>query len=314
MALKTYIANPLYDSVFKFLLEDPKVTCALLSALLKKKVVEVSVRPHEYSNVKQYNITVFRIDFAAKVLEDDGTEHLVLIELQKTWKPTETLRFRKYLGKQYLGLTGRGTIPADDEVKGDEEFYPIVSIYILGHKVGDITEPVIYVRRQYLDYDNHEITQGVPDPFVENLTHDSIIVQVPYLTGNVRNHLEKILSVFDQSNAVSPKQSQLLYVNPDLFTDDTDTHRIFDRLLYAATDQEVRDMMDIEDEVVSEAEEKDTKIMRLKDAVSRKDEQLSQKDEQLAKSIKMLASAGVHEEAISANLGIDISVVRDALK
>lgn len=300
MALKTYIANPLYDSVFKFLLEDPKVACAFLSALLKKKVIEVSVRPHEYSNVKQYKITVFRIDFAAKVLEDDGTEHLVLIELQKTWKPTETLRFRKYLGKQYLGLTGRGTIPADDDVKGDEEYYPIVSIYILGHKVGDITEPVIYVRRQYLDYDNHVITQGVPDPFVENLTHDSIIVQVPYLTGNVRNHLEKILSVFDQSNAVSPRNSQLLYVNPDLFTNDDDTHIIFDRLLYAATDQAVRDQMDIEDEFVSEVEEKDTKIMQLENAVT--------------KSIKMLASAGMPAETIAANLGINISIVQNALK
>ena len=86
-----------------------------------------------------------------------------------------------------------------------------------------------------------------------------------------------------------------------------ETRHIFDRLLYAATDQAVRDQMDIEDEFVSEVEEKDTKIMRLEDAVSRK-------DEQLAKSIKLLASAGVPEETISANLGIDISIVKDALK
>lgn len=29
--------------------------------------------------------------------EDDGEEKLMLIELQKTWVETETLRFRQYL-------------------------------------------------------------------------------------------------------------------------------------------------------------------------------------------------------------------------
>lgn len=40
---------------------------------------------------------MFRIDFGATVREADGSERLVLIELQKTWLETETLRFRQYL-------------------------------------------------------------------------------------------------------------------------------------------------------------------------------------------------------------------------
>ena len=35
MALKTYIANPLYDSVFKFLLEDPRIDEDRISAILE---------------------------------------------------------------------------------------------------------------------------------------------------------------------------------------------------------------------------------------------------------------------------------------
>lgn len=44
------IANPIYDSVFKFLMEDERVAKTILSALLKKEVVEVDVRKHEYTN------------------------------------------------------------------------------------------------------------------------------------------------------------------------------------------------------------------------------------------------------------------------
>ena len=44
---------------------------------------------------------MFRIDFGAEVREADGSRHLILIEFQKTWLETETLRFRQYLGAQY---------------------------------------------------------------------------------------------------------------------------------------------------------------------------------------------------------------------
>ena len=44
------IANPIYDSVFKYLMEDERVAKTILSALLKRDVVEVEVRKHEYTN------------------------------------------------------------------------------------------------------------------------------------------------------------------------------------------------------------------------------------------------------------------------
>ena len=91
------VANPIYDSVLKFLMEDNRVAKTILSALLKKEVVSVEMRRHEHPNTTRDNISMFRIDFAAKVKEEDGTEQLILIELQKTWLDTETLRFRRYL-------------------------------------------------------------------------------------------------------------------------------------------------------------------------------------------------------------------------
>ena len=43
------IANPIYDVIFKFLMEDARVARTILSALLKKEVTSVEMRPHEYS-------------------------------------------------------------------------------------------------------------------------------------------------------------------------------------------------------------------------------------------------------------------------
>ena len=80
----TIIANPIYDAVFKFLMEDKKVAKILLSALLKKEIIDLEMRRHEYTSMEQTRISLFRIDFSAKIREDDGSEHLVLIELQKT--------------------------------------------------------------------------------------------------------------------------------------------------------------------------------------------------------------------------------------
>ena len=161
-----YFANPIYDTVFKYWLEDERVVKILLSALLKKTVVEVEMRKHEYANVYRDKISMFRIDFAAKVREEDGHTHLVLIELQKTWLETETLRFRQYLGAQYAN--------PDNMLKDNHlssRGIPMVAVYLLGHRVGNIEEPILYVKHRSYDYEGNEVTQGLPDPFVESLTH-----------------------------------------------------------------------------------------------------------------------------------------------
>ena len=61
----TIIANPIYDSVFKFLMEDNRVAKVLLSALLQKDVLEVQMRQHEYTDSGRSKISLFRLDFSA---------------------------------------------------------------------------------------------------------------------------------------------------------------------------------------------------------------------------------------------------------
>ena len=43
-----HIANPIYDSVFKYIMEDERIAKTVLSALLKKEVLHVTMRPQRY--------------------------------------------------------------------------------------------------------------------------------------------------------------------------------------------------------------------------------------------------------------------------
>lgn len=314
----TIIANPIYDAVFKFLMEDKKVAKIFLSALLKKDIIDLEMRRHEYTSMEHTRISLFRIDFSAKIRENDGSEHLVLIELQKTWLITETLRFRQYLGTQYLN---KENIIEEKNEHGQRRTYglPIISIYILGHPLGDLTEPVVYVRRRYLDYDDNPLPS--PDPFIESLTHDSIIVQIPFLTGRTRNRLERLLSVFDQEYRQADSE-HYLEINDEHLDDEVKC--VVHRLLKAAAAPDVRRAMEIEDEILSEIEDRDTTIMMKNKEIEQKEQVIEQKEQVIERSkqvieqkeqvirsmVKMLCNNGTSVEEISKQLSIPVEQIK----
>ena len=261
------IANPIYDTVFKYLMEDERIARTILSALLKQNVVAVKVRPHEYVDDQRDTLSIFRIDFGATVRDEDGHESVILIELQKTWLETETLRFRQYLGVQY-------TNPKN--VDADGHALPLVAVYLLGHKVGDIEEPVLYVSHQSRDYNGNPVTKGLPNAFVDSLTHDSIIVQIPRLHGQINNRLDMVLSIFDQSR-VDADDQHALRIDGSLYGGDAEMGHILHKLTMAAADADIRRRMNVEDEYFSVIEKRDTEI-RIKD--KKLAEQKVQLDEQ----------------------------------
>jgi hypothetical protein len=53
------IANPIYDVVFKYLLEDNKIARLIISGLLELEIEELEFRPQEYSTIlAKQSITV----------------------------------------------------------------------------------------------------------------------------------------------------------------------------------------------------------------------------------------------------------------
>ena len=336
------VANPIYDVVFKYLMEDKRIARTILSALLKEDIIEVEMRPHEYVNDKRDSVSILRIDFGARVRQADGSEHLILIELQKTWLETETLRFRQYLGVQYDN--------PDNMLEGGVNALPMVAVYLLGHQVGDIDEPVLYVKHESYDYNGKLVTKGLPNPFVDSLTHDSIIVQIPLLRGKLsdgqhgHSRLEKVLSIFDQSNK-DGQNRKVLNIDDSFYSGDADMEHIVQRLAMAAGDSKLRQDMNIEEEFISVIERRDTEILHrdyelakqkvildkqkviLDEQKSQIDEQkvilneqkvildeqrsqIEQKDASLKKSIQLLRSANLSVEDIASSLGMDINEVR----
>lgn len=306
--MKITVANPIYDSVFKFLMEDERIAKTVLSALLKKEVVSVEMRRHEHPNITRDNISMFRIDFAARVREDDGTIRLVLIELQKTWVDTETLRFRRYLAAQY---NAEENILPDGKDKGYA--IPMIAVYLLGHRIGDIDKPVVYVGHKALDYDGKEVKNGEKDPFISSLIHDSIIVQIPLLHGKINNRLDKVLSVFDQSHRTEQSQ-QIISLDEHLYSDDKEMMHILHRLSLATMSAELRQEMNDEDEFYSVIEARDTQVMRLNKIVSEKDAQLSEKDTQIKNMARMMLNSGVSIENIAHALNKSVEHVKAMLK
>ena len=329
------IANPIYDTVFKYLMEDERIARTILSALLKEEIVKVEVRPHEYSNGQKESLSIFRIDFGATVRDASGEEQLILIELQKTWLPTETLRFRQYLGVHYQNPKN---IVADSP---DRHALPMVAVYLLGHSVGEIEEPVVYVRHQAFDYDGRPVVRGIPNRFVDSLNYNSIIVQIPRLHGKVNNRLDKVLSIFDQSHVCTDNQHYLNLDEKAFDLADADMQPIFHRLLMAASNIEMRQNMNVEDEYYSIIKEQEGKVYGLerdlaekigeiaeknnqlaeknnqlaeKDGqLAEKNNQLAEKDGQLAMLVKMLLQSGQTVNAIAENLHIDIESIKALL-
>lgn len=299
-----YVANPLYDAVFKYLMEDDRIAKTILSALLQKEVLEVKMRRNEYSNVNREAISMFRIDFAAKVKEKDGTKKLILIELQKTWLETETLRFRQYLALQYNNK--------ENMTKESDNKYalPTIAVYLLGHRIGEINEPVVYAQHRIYDYEGKEVTMAKPDPFVESLQHDSIIVQIPLLRGKVNNHLEKVLSVFDQTHAYE-EDKRVLKVDESQYEGDDEMQYIVHRLQSAAADPDMRYQMNAEDEFFKALEDRDTAIMKQAKLIEQKDADLLAQKEMLRRMVENMTKNGMDEATVMKMTGLTESQLKD---
>ena len=161
-----------------------------------------------------------------------------------------------------------------------------------------------------------DVTKGMPDPFVESLVHDSIIVQTPLLHGRVNNRLVEVLSIFDQTNKDGSNR-QVLNIDEAAYDGDAEMQHILHRLLIAASDSKLRQDMNVEDEYFSAIETRDTAIMNRDKRIAEQNAQLEEKSAQLEEqhaallaSAKMMKSAGFSDEQISGITKLPIEEIK----
>ncbi|MBO4772669.1 MAG: hypothetical protein J5595_09030, partial [Bacteroidales bacterium] len=197
-----------------------------------------------------------------------------------------------------------------------------------------IPKPVIYNFANPVGIESEPIEDVMKSHFFRSLTHDTIIVQIPYLKKNAQTKVEQMLEAFCQ-DYTSSQSPQLLEMN---ITDKPQEFQELVRpLIYAVADSEVRKVMDIEDEMsayfqnyksVSDevevlkemAEEYKGKVEEYKDRaeeykgqaeeykgkLQEKDVLLQEKDAQIISSMKTMLSFGIPIEKIAESFKMDV--------
>jgi hypothetical protein len=297
---KTLIANPLYDVVFRYMMEDNKVAKLFLSAIIGEEIEELIFKPTEYSRkIEDKDITVTRMDFSTKIRLENGDYRLILIELQKSKYFFQIMRFRRYLGKQYQNPENFYTVAEREEKYG----LPIYPIYILGEAFTEEKIPVIQVRRDYIDAATQEkILEKYP--FIEALTHDATVIQIPYLKENRRTVLEQFLEIFDQTKK-SDETGHFLEINEEDYPERY--HEIIRRLRKAIANPQIESDMDFEDDVFEAFNKQENKLAKA-------EEEKRQAENVNIQVIQNLAKAGFSIEKIVELTGMEIEKIKTILK
>lgn len=245
------IANPIYDVVFKYLLEDMEIARGFLSKIIGEEIESLTVQPQELLVQKEIPtasqttelIRILRLDFKAIIRTQTGETKMVLIELQKARKLFDIMRFRTYLGENYK----KGEDYVNDKGETETNPLPIIAIYFLGFKLEHIKVAVVKVDRTYKDvYTGQALDASIKESFIENLTHDSYTIQIPLLGEDIKTPLQKVLRVFNQKFKKRDDKHKLDFGEN---IDDPLVEKMLDRLTRAIASEEILAEMNMEDEL-----------------------------------------------------------------
>ncbi len=293
------IANPIYDVVFKYLLEDVEIARELLSTILGEEVQSLEVKPQETSTETAGDIRILRFDFKAVVKKKNGEINKVLIELQKAKQAFDVMRFRRYLGDNYR----KEDAVLNHDGLSEKRPLPIITIYFLGFPLDNIQSGVVKINREYRDVVTQEILD-IKEDFVELLTHDSYLIQVRKLAKAARNKLERVLHIFSPIYQSTNDKHQVDFQGD---TNDPLVKKMVERLGRAIASEEIRDKMDVEDELdrifEREMSKKDEIIAEKEEIIAEQEEIIAEKDKLLSEEKKRAEEEKKRaEEEIQKNL------------
>lgn len=248
------IANPLYDTIFKKLMENDRAAKFFIGTLLEQNIHALQVITQEFPNPKDVDkssaVTIgskdqqsqevsakdfFQLDFIATILTDTGGPEKVHVEIQKIKNFIEPRMLSNFQAVHY---NRKGTF--------DYEKRKLLSItiYILGFNLPDIESACIKLEQTYEDLiSNKRINHKID--FIEKLSQDCYIVQVNRITDRFETSLDKLLSVFEQSNFLDGRK---LMKDFNHAIDEENIKLMIDILHHASIDPEQRKMMEVEEE------------------------------------------------------------------
>jgi hypothetical protein len=215
------IPNPIYDVVFRYLMEDPESAMIVLSTLINEKITSLQLerQTHAQKNEIETKISdpkskkeihLFHLDFTATIELPDGGEELIMIELQKASEPDDIFRFKRYISKNFQKKHEKEIIhPVSHTVEKILKPIRLIPIFILNFRIeNEINDLLIRKNRIKTGVFKNNTLQKTNE-FIDNLSCDILVVQLPNLHNITESEYEHdeykkklfaLLKLFDQNS------------------------------------------------------------------------------------------------------------------
>ncbi|MBI4646920.1 MAG: hypothetical protein HY738_10090 [Bacteroidia bacterium] len=327
------IPNPIYDVVFRYLMDDPESAMIVLSTLINEKITKLHLEPLTHTEKKkkpedftiedpktQDDIRLFHLDFTATVELPDGTEELIMIEIQKASEPDDIFRFKRYISKNFQKKQEKEIIdPETQAVITINKPIRLIPIFILNFRIeNEINDLLIKTDRIKTGVFKNKQLQKYNE-FIDNLSYNIWVVQLPnlynieqaeYENDEYKSKLYALLKLFDQKSKVKDNEHRLRLIRK-FFPGFLD--RVIKRLQSASIDNpSLEEQMHAEDEYLQALIDRDNKISYYmeqldntkeqldneKELSQEKDKALNQKNNIILSFAKMLKENGVSPEEI----------------
>lgn len=303
------IPNPIYDVVFRYLMEDNESAIIIISTLINERIkklrLEPSTHPEKRSKLKTYEIrdpktsddvALFHLDFTATVELPDGKEELIMIELQKASEPSDIFRFKRYISKNFQHKqTKEVTDLKTQAIKTVELPVRLIPIFILNFRIENEINDLL-IRTQRLKsgvFKDKPLKQH--NDFIDNLSYDLWVIQLPnlskispseYADGGYKEKLYVLLKLFDQQSKVKDNDHRLRLIRK-FFPGFLD--RVINRLQAADSENpDLEEQMYVEDEYLKALIDRDNRITELEEEVDKRGKVLEEQNKVLEEKDKVL--------------------------
>jgi len=328
------IPNPIYDVVFRYLMEDPDSAMIVISTLINEKIKKLHLEPitHSEKNENQVKIEIqdpktkndiylFHLDFTAVIELPDGSEEIIMIELQKASEPDDIFRLKRYISKNFQKKQEKEiTDPKTQAIETVNKPIRLIPIFILNFRIeNEINDLLIKTNRIKTGIFKNKNLQK-HNEFIDNLSFDILVVQLPNLQNVVeddykddeyKQKLYTLLKLFDQKSKVKDNEHRLRIIRKffPVFLD-----RVIKRIQPASINNpNLEEQMFAEDEYLKTLIRRDNRITYLEEQLDKKykaieDEKHKAKQFQI-EFAKTLKENGVQLEVIIKKTGLPIDEI-----
>ena len=297
----TVIPNPIYDVVFKYLMEDIQSAKIILSTLINEKIKKLTFEPISHTEKIQDTksdkiIKLFHLDFTALIEKPDGKEELIMIEIQKANKANDIFRFKRYISANFQKKQEKEIInPRTQAVEKINKPIRLIPIFILNFRIeNEINDLIIKTNRKKTGiFKNKQLEKD--NEFIDNLSFDIWVIQLPnlknikkkdYENDDYKTKLYLLLKLFDQEAQNKNNKHRLLIIKK-LFPKYLE--RVINRLKSADADNpDLEEQMNAEDEYLAELIKRDNEISYFKLKYTETTKELEERDKVLKEKDKVL--------------------------